>query len=133
MIVYRYVSQAELDLILSGNITCLGNANCCADFSYCNTHKYKSGVKYLHFFRNEKILYVLQKDYKSAEGNYYICKFDIPLVVLLSGVGFGYYDCSGYTMDFEKLLEFAIKTDRIKPEWFKGYKLDEKHAQNLNI
>lgn len=139
MIVYRYVSESELKLWLSGEINCLGNANCGTNFYSCNTHKYKQGVRYLHFYRNNKILKELQREYCDSKENYYICEFDIPLIVLLTGVGFGYYNCSGYTPGYAKYLEFAINADRIKLNWFKRYDLDSnknrnnvKHTKPLN-
>jgi hypothetical protein len=57
MIVYRYLSEKELNLIMQGKIDNLGSYYTKEGFKKVNTHKYKSGVKYLHFFKtyNRKI------------------------------------------------------------------------------
>ena len=54
MKVYRYLSHYELNAILSDNISSIGTeypAN--EEYGRINNHHYKSGIKYLHFFKHK--------------------------------------------------------------------------------
>ena len=119
VIVYRLMSKEELDLYLSGDIEKIGK--CFTKGKRPNNHKYKPNEKYVHMFRRlEDIEYI-----KRISEFEYVAAFDIPMLVLLSSVGIGYYYKidSGYDYyDDKKLIEFAINTKKMKSSYFKGYK-----------
>ena len=51
MKVYRYVTEKELNYIIKGEFNKIGKEYYKSPF---NTHKYKSGVKYIHFLKNKE-------------------------------------------------------------------------------
>ena len=49
MKVYRYLTEEELDDIQSDNVENIGSEYNNVDYKRVNTHKYRDGIKYLHF------------------------------------------------------------------------------------
>lgn len=123
MIVYRYASAGELSSILKGQIK---NNGSYFDESFSNTHKYKPGVRYTHFFKKLKDLPDLQKTFGCHEGMF-ICKYNIPLRLLISTSGKGFYDSrtSGYEELYDTIKEFAVESSKLKSEYLEDFIFDE--------
>ena len=124
MKVYRYLTQEELDYITSGRLDKIGREYSIATFHEINTHKYKDGIKYLHFFWNKENIKLAQDLHKYDSQTYYICTFNIPTHLLLRFRGKGFYESSGYDIDREVAVEFAIPIKNFKPEYLISYRLD---------
>ena len=124
MIVYRYASAEELLSVLKGQIK---NNGSYFDASFSNTHKYKPGVRYTHFFKSSKDLPDLQKVFRSPDGKF-ICKYNIPLRLLISSSGKGYYESKthGYDELYDIIKEFAVESSKLKSDYFEDFIFDEK-------
>ena len=122
MKVYRYLDEEELNNILSGNIDKIGKEYSRHAKGEVNTHKYKEGEKYLHFFKDKKgceeISIVMGKG-----KNYYVCEFNIPFRHLLFRSGKGYYVSHGYDSDYETFKEYILETSKFKSEYLTSYTL----------
>ena len=120
MLVYRYLSKRELDAFEEGDIDSIGAEYASQKHNFNNTHKYKEGVKYLHFFKNagdiKHIKYV-----RDDKKEHFLCQFDMPFLTLLMHSGTGYYASSGYDIDYETVKEYAIPTSDVKADYLKGY------------
>lgn len=128
MKVYRYLSQVELDYILEGNIELIGTEYDNDIFKDINSHRYKKGVKYLHFYKNKKDIRHIQRMNKATTRlDYYICEFDIPLLVIMQGWGYGKYNSYRRSVPFEQVVEFKMPATKLKPDYLKSYTLDENH------
>ena len=129
MIVYRYLSEKELLLIKQGKIDEIGTYYTKENFKKVNTHNYKIGVKYLHFFKtyNSKMFNQIRYLHKGDGQDYYICEFNIPLKNLIFCAGLGHYKFSGHQQKCT-VLEFAMEANKLKKEWLTAYEFD-KHKQ----
>ena len=125
MTVYRYLSQKELDAILSKNTQNIGAYYKKEDYKRVNSHNYKEGIRYLHFFKDTKLIHHISFLHKNDKQDYYICKFDIPLKYLLFHRGIGKYDAGGYKAEYRTAVEFAIDAKNFNPQWLIGFKKDE--------
>lgn len=123
MKVYRYLSQTELNNILSGKIEELGKEYEKPGRERKNTHKYKENVKYMHFFKSKSSMLMTSYLYSKMPGNYFFCTFDIPIRVLALHGGKGFYPASGYD-NITVLNEYAVPANQVKPEWLEEYNLD---------
>lgn len=122
MIVYRLLCEEELETILKKRTESIGR-----QFirNKGNTHKYKSGEKYMHFFfKREDCEYMrkFQLKYSKGEKNF-IAKFNIPLKRIIGHIGKGFYESkiSGFDCDYDARYELAIPVSIFKPEWLKSY------------
>ena len=126
MKVYRYLSEEELAHILKNETDKIG-----AEYNNskltCNNHRYRQGVKYLHFFKHKVSIKYLKMQMKFISP-YYICEFNIPLRVLAKGVGKGYYDIGGMEYIIISQREFIVPAKDLKKEWLIGYKQDSLNA-----
>ena len=128
MKVYRYVSNEELSLLLNKDYNKLGNVFDKKVFKDSNTHKYKDGKKYLHFFKDESMIkYIVGSfnKYYGSEKKYFVCEFDIPKSLLAKTKGKGVYDdvdLGGYDYIHKKITEYAICTDDFNCKWLTSYK-----------
>ncbi len=123
MEVYRYLHQTELNNILSGQTAELGKEYDKPGKERKNTHKYKEGIRYTHFFKSKSSMLMTSYLYKNLDGNFFFCTFDIPITVLALHGGKGFYPASGYD-NLTTLSEYAVPSDKIKAEWLKEYTLD---------
>ena len=123
MIVYRYLNQTELNKLLAGNTFDLGVEYGNYRNIRNNTFKYKSGIAYLHFFKNKDSMLMLSYLYRNQQDKFYFCEFDIPFRVLALHGGEGYYPASGYD-NRTVLKEYAISAKYFNPSWLKSYTLD---------
>jgi|GEM_PF-2977595 len=123
MRVYRYMCEAELKAFLEGNMAKVGTSRV---NNASNTHRYKQGVKYLHFFKNVEDLRSIREIKASSKDNYYIGLFDIPLPILAMGMGKGYYNGRGYDIDHITVREYAIPAEKVKADNLVFYIEDEK-------
>lgn len=125
MIVYRYLGSEELQDFLHKDMHKVGSTY--KEKVPQNTHKYKNGVRYLHFFKHLRDFPTIQKVLGKPEGRF-LCKFDIPLRMLITSKGTGYYVdyFSGYDYGCEKIKEFAVETSKIQPDYLVDFIFDEK-------
>ena len=132
MKVYRYLSEEELNLIKQGNVQGLGREFDKKDYKRQNNHRYKSGVKYMHFYKNKESIEHIRREYFQLlmQGHkFYFCSFDIPGVVLIKHRGKGHYDGSGYdTMGGVDSVEYAIPVEDFSPSWLRQSILDDNKA-----
>lgn len=129
MKVYRYLCEEEYNNILNSNLDKIGHEYHGKKLS--NTFNYKQGEKYLHFFKNKKSISEIQKIYRKDGKDYYICTFNIPILILLKGMGKGYYETRGYDTYCESKREFILNVKDFKPEFLIDAKFDEdKHLVN---
>ena len=134
MKLYRLLGNEELNLILEGEILALGEY---FGKTLCNTHKYKSGEKYMHFFFNKENcehIKKLQGDIKKGNSRF-IAEFDIPLKRIIGHIGRGFYvpKQGGYDYDHDTCYELALPVKIFNPQWLSSYeKVDEntKMAEN---
>lgn len=133
MKVYRYTTAEELNNILQNKTEDIGH-------SYIrnpsNTHRYKTNKKYLHFFKKkESIDYI--KQFKRNEGTFYICEYDIPMLVLMMGRGVGIYRPLNYDDYMHRHVEYIVSVENFDPSWLKSYELDktfgDSRTRNENI
>ncbi len=132
MKVYRYLSQDELNKILSNNISLIGtdySAN--EKYSRVNNHRYKSGTKYLHFFKHKDDCKRVEFINEGKDIDFYIAEFDIPITTLIQYIGYGKYDKLNHNGNVEKVIEFAIPTSKFKPKYIRSYVRDEIHHRSL--
>lgn len=125
MKVYRFLCKQELCQILNGDIKQTGHVFNGTVFP--NNHKYKHNEKYLHFFKNLKDLKYIQRACGGLYGGY-LCKFDIPLHVLLPRTGKGYYRMisSGYDDfgDTEIVKEYAVESKKMETKYLVDFVFD---------
>ena len=123
MKVYRYLRENELNSFLNSDMDNIGSEY--SQGSVSNTHKYKEGVKYLHFFARIEDLQSIRDLKRKSQDDFYVCRFDIPFLTLLTNKGKGYYECSGYDVPYNVIKEYAIPTDMLKPEHLTAYVKDQ--------
>ncbi len=128
MLVYRYTTEEELKNIIQGNKCLLGDYNDeITKWSSHNTHKYKYGHKYLHFFKHKKSIEYLKLFRKNkANKNMFVCSYDIPRSVLRLYKGKGYYDSgtSGYDFFNIALTEYAVDVEEFWCDWLVDVEID---------
>ncbi len=129
MRVFRYLCEEELKAILNGEMENVGKLQI---NNRSNTHHYKKGVKYLHFFKNLEDLHKIRDIKRYTEKNFYVGMFDIPLTTLIMSRGKGYYPASGYDLDHETIREYAVSADKVKPEHLVYYMLDNNRELTSN-
>ena len=128
MKVYRYLSQNELDAFLSKDISSIGTEYHKNDgYQRVNNHRYKKGVKYLHFFKHKEDCRRIRTLHEEKRVEFYVAEFDIPITILALHMGSGRYDASGYATDIESVQEFAIPASKIKSRYLLSYTRDEAH------
>lgn len=133
MIVYRYTTKEEIIKFLNGEMNEVGSVY--KGKIENNTHHYKLGERYVHFFKNLRQINVLRK-YKKYQKDMYVAKFNIPLLTLAKCSGKGYYDARGYDVYIETLKEFAVPSELLKKEFFVSCIKDDivaYSAQDLNL
>ena len=107
MIVYRYLGARELKEILAGHNETIGKTFSRKFFRRSNSHKYKDGVRYLHFFQNKDDIEKIKFEHSDASIQFYICEFDIPKKLLKKGTG-RYDNKRGYEHFVEKTKEYIL-------------------------
>ncbi len=127
MLVYRYLSENELNNIKAGKVENIGKI---MNTEYIrqnklNTHHYRADTKYLHFFRNKDDIRLIKPEYYGIKCPFYYCTFDIPRAVLFFARGYGRYIPSGYDVDYYTVREYAIPTTAFDPKWLVSAKLDK--------
>ena len=120
MVVYRYLSKRELDAFVEGDMESVGAEYYESEKRFSNTHKYKEGVKYLHFFQSLGDLKHIAK-VRDQNKEHFVAQFDIPIMTLIRCAGKGYYETSGYDVSFESVREYAIPVEDIRPSFLDGY------------
>lgn len=130
--VYRYLSETELNNILSGKTEELGSsfhAKKIIEKKYntrINNHRYNPAEKYLHFFKKFSDIEHIRQERRHYEENFYFAEFEIPKLVLFFAAGKGYYNTlHGYDSFTESISEYAVMVKNFNPEWLVGYTLDK--------
>lgn len=126
MKVYRYLTEKELNHIKNGEFDQIGNEYYKSPF---NTHKYKKGVKYVHFVKNKKDICYIRTIHLTKNNDYYICTFDIPIRYLITGAGKGFYSIDGWDLENVAITEFAVNAKHLKKEWLKEFVYDKKNPK----
>lgn len=112
--VYRYSSKEEVEAFKRKDSENLGRMY--NNGSLSNTHKYKYGEKYLHFFDKKDIPpHVIGS---LPDNKKYLCTFEIPQTILKSHSGKGTYNSTGYDVYVENFKEYAIPMSKFDVEWF---------------
>ena len=122
MRVYRYLCEEELKAILDGEMKNIGRRRF---NNHSNNHHYKTGVKYLHFFKHLKDLQDIRMIKQNEDNTFYVGVFDIPLPTLLAYSGKGYYEAHGYDVNYITIREYAVPSDKIKPDQLLFYMQDK--------
>lgn len=134
MLVYRYTTEEELKHIIKGDTRYLGDYNDeITMWSSHNTHRYKYGHRYLHFFKDrESIEYLKLVRKRQSKRKMFICSFDIPKSILKHCKGKGYYSSgtSGYDQQHVKLTEYAVDVDNFWCCWLVGVEKDNTNIIN---
>ena len=129
MKVYRYATKREIDNILNGKLDKIGHT---FSKSKCNTHNYRNKIKYLHFFKKVDSIDKIKSLRKGSKDQYYICEYDIPMLVLMIGRGVGYYSPKGYKHgNATKHVEYIVPISNFKIEWLKNYILDDITSEEI--
>lgn len=111
MLVYRICSKDEVDIILNKDIEYVGNSR---EITNANSHNYKLGVSYMHFFLHKcDILYI------SCSRDSYICTYDIPYGLLDLYCGVGKYSDNPRFRDRVYAIEFAVPARELKLDYLK--------------
>ena len=121
MKVYRLFNQKELEGYEKGDLSEVGVEYENSDFLNINTHEYKEGVRYLHFFKHKEDIQFAEKlkreEIEDREYEWYIGEFNIPLLTLLKNSGLGFYDGAGYDNDYIEAKEYAIPVQEMKADY----------------
>lgn len=126
MKVYRYLGARELGEILKGDNSNIGKPFSRNFFRRSNSHRYKQGIRYLHFFQNKKDISRIKIEHRDINIDFYICEFDIPKKMMKKGVG--RYDCSrGYEQFVEKAREYILPAQDFDCSWLQSYEIDKTH------
>lgn len=128
MKLYRYLPKEELDNLTSGNIDKIGHFYSVEDYKRVNNHKYKKGVKYLHFYFAEKEISRINHFSFHQADSYYVCEFEIPFYVIFPHIGIGIYDGRGYDNPLDLVYEVALPTEKMKTKYLRNYKLDTRKS-----
>jgi len=132
MKVYRYLSKKELNSILDENYGEIGNIYDDKCFKRVNSHRYSKGVRYLHFYKHREDVSHMQSADFLPSGDYYICEFDIPVMMLIGRAGYGFYGHSGYYGDnLKEVREFVLPAKYMKKKFLRSYTLDKSHQSPL--
>ena len=105
MFVYRVCDKKEIDTILKEKSLDNIGSICTIDKKK-NTHDYKEGVKYLHFYHDYGDVF-----YSDSKDRNYICTYDIPIEILKPREGVGYYLDRELFRTWEKVPEYAVEVD----------------------
>lgn len=127
MKMYRYLTEEELNNILNNEIDKIGYEYIANNFTIINSHKYKEGEKYLHFYKNKTDIKHAQRLHRKDPNDYYICEFTIPTLTAIKYRGYGLYEDSGWDNDTSKVIEYCIPSTQIKQEYLASYELDKNH------
>lgn len=126
MLVYRIMNEEEFELLTAGKKECLGG--CFYGLTLPNNHRYKKGVKYLHFFKNQTAINrYLRSISFTEEGQYFVGTFNIPFRKLFTHCSYGRYMPSGYDVDYEVEKEYALPVNKFETE----YLVDIKKLQDI--
>ncbi|MBQ7351792.1 MAG: hypothetical protein IJW59_02860 [Clostridia bacterium] len=134
MKVYRYMSESELQNLQAENYSELGSKYDKSLMKRVNSHSYKKGVKYLHFFKNKEDVFRICSLKNDSPENFYVGEFDIPIYILIQGIGKGYYDCKGCDIGLDEVVEFKMPTKYMNKKYLKSATLDSKRlSERINF
>ena len=127
------MSEEHLNLILSGSTEGLGHYYDRKHFKRQNSHHYRKGKKYLHFFKDKSSMELIRRERQKLNihgRKYYFCSFNIPDVILFFHRGTGHYD-GNYDTPIIDVTEYAIPVDMVNPEWLDKYILDTGKSMDI--
>lgn len=111
--VYRFVSEREKKAIEENDLESIGST--WETDRRRNTHKYKEGVRYVHFVDGKKD--ALDVYHELRRSKKYLCTYDIPTDILKRYSGKGFYPPHGYNVSHTEIKEYAIPSSEYNPEW----------------
>ena len=111
-LVYRIVSKREKEAIANNDLSQLGLEWHNLDSG--NTHKYKKGLKYIHFI--DKKSDVLALYHELGKNKEYFCTYSIPIKILQKHTGKGFYITKGYEQ-YRTVKEYAIPSEEFNSDW----------------
>ena len=111
-IVYRFVTEQEKVALENNDISKLGGL--WHNLKAGNTHRYKKGVKYMHFFDKKEDAITIYREFGKAKQ--YFCTYSIPNKILRKYVGKGFYIPIGYD-DYTTIKEYAIPSAEFDTSW----------------
>ena len=107
MLVYRICNQEEKDILLSRkSFDNIGKL--CSIDNKKNTHNYKYGKKYIHFFKDIDSIFYLK-----TTKNHYICTYDIYDELLINYKAVGFYLDRMFLRKIDSVIEYALESDLI--------------------
>lgn len=119
---YRLLGEEELNLILEGRTSALGEY---FSAGFSNTHRYKKRERYMHFFfKREDCEYIKKIQGKVREDEpRFVAEFNIPLKKIIGHIGRGFYypKQGGYDYDHDTCYEIALPVSIFSPYWLRGY------------
>ena len=124
MKLYRYLSEKELQHIMTNEIDKIGSFYDSNEYKDINTHKYKKGVKYLHFYFDKKEISKVRSLALQGRSVCYICEFEIPFYKIFNHIGIGKYYGNGYNGTNDKVYEVALPAHKMKREYLTSHEKD---------
>lgn len=128
MKVYRYLGARELGEILAGNNETIGKTFSRELFRRSNSHRYKNGVRYLHFFQKREDIEKIKFEHRNTSTQFYVCVFDIPKKLMKKGIG-RYDNQRGYEHFVEKAKEYILPAKDLDCSWLCSYEKYEDRAK----
>lgn len=105
MVVYRICNELEKNTLL--NERSFNNiGHFCYENKKTNTHFYKDGKKYIHFFKDFDSIFYLK-----TTKNHYICTYDIPDSILISYKSLGFYLDRMFFRKIDSVVEYTIENE----------------------
>lgn len=120
MKLYRYLTEEELENIKANELDKIGFIYDDKKYKKVNTHRYKSGIKYLHFYFDKKEISRIDSLGFKGDSECYVCEFEIPFYVIFPYIGIGKYDGHGYKYLTDMIYEVALPSNKMKQKYLIG-------------
>ena len=111
--VYRFISEREKAAIEANDMSGIGSA--WEKNNRRSSHKYKNGVRYVHFLDSKKDAMDIYNELKRSKR--YLCTYNIPASVLKKYSGKGFYPPHGYDFSHTEIKEYAVPSTEYNPDW----------------
>ena len=125
MKLYRYLSEQELNFILTGELDKIGSFYNRNDYKRVSNHKYKKDTKYLHFYFDKKEISRISHLGFQAGNVCYVGEFEIPFYLIFSHIGVGKYDGHGFDLPYDEVYEVALPAKLMKTKYLVSYEKDK--------
>jgi len=111
-LVYRLISEREKKAIENNDLSQLGVE--WRSLNSGNTHKYKKGLRYIHFLDKKSDALTLYREL--SKNKQYFCTYSIPTKTLRKYAGKGFYMAKGYEQ-YSTVKEYAIPSEEFNSDW----------------